>query len=477
MSMNKTKIFDQSFLRSTLSALLGNLFRGRVSAHPGYKILPAIIVTALMFTGSSSALAQTTTEIVAELQLLLSQQQYQQAYELAQGSLFEHEGDPDFDFVYGLAATETGNADKAVFAFERIASTYRNQQRVKLELARAYYLSNNLAASRTLFNEVLATNPASNVANKIRSFLDLIDQRENSLDNTLIWSISSNIGSDDNINSATELSVITLPIGDIQLSPNAQSIDDNYLDTTFGVNFIHPIDKNRSLSVSGAYNTHNNFSTDQFDLGDLSATGTFSITKDNTRLNNSLRLQRVTLANNSFQQSASLIGNLQRVGSNGWNQTLTGAFTAVRYFNSDASPTADFRDINQALVSGGLIKATGNFIHNISLYYANETALYEAGENNAKKFYGLAYTNQFALRPGHTPFVRLSLQRSGHKAIYQAFGTERDDDLFSATFGWRWQIAKQLNLNTDVTYTDNDSSINVFSYDRVKYQTGLSFQF
>ena len=46
---------------------------------------------------------------------------YQEAYLLAQSGLFDYEGQPNFDFAYGLAALESGRPDEAVFAFERIA--------------------------------------------------------------------------------------------------------------------------------------------------------------------------------------------------------------------------------------------------------------------------------------------------------------------------------------------------------------------
>ena len=61
------------------------------------------------------------------MNMLISQGQFQQAYALGQQNLFDLEGEAEFDFLFGLAALETGKPDEAVFAFERIAYVYPDQ--------------------------------------------------------------------------------------------------------------------------------------------------------------------------------------------------------------------------------------------------------------------------------------------------------------------------------------------------------------
>ncbi len=120
--------------------------------------------------GSTNA-AESQAELVAQMNTLIEMGRYQEAYVLGQTGLFDYEGEASFDFAYSLAALESGRPDEAVFAFERIAYNNTGQQRVRLELARAYFLSENYAAAETLFNEVLATNPTQNVRTNIQAFL------------------------------------------------------------------------------------------------------------------------------------------------------------------------------------------------------------------------------------------------------------------------------------------------------------------
>ena len=134
---------------------------------------------------------------VSEMDTLITQEQYQQAFALGQENLDEWEGDPDFDYAFGLAARESGNANESVFALERVAAIATDaslRALARLELARAYFVTNNLTASENLFNAVLASNPPPNVQQNIQDFLQRIEARQNAQTPTFNWTISSVIG-------------------------------------------------------------------------------------------------------------------------------------------------------------------------------------------------------------------------------------------------------------------------------------------
>lgn len=99
------------------------------------------------------------------------------------------------------------------------------------------------------------------------------------------------------------------------------------------------------------------------------------------------------------------------------------------------------------------------------------------GKNNAQQFYGIAFSEQFQLLPAHIPYFRISLHRSENEAPDPIFNIEREDDTFSTSLGWVWRAHRNVNVTTDVTYTDNDSNLELYTYDRVKYQTALRYQF
>ena len=73
-----------------------------------------------------------------KLEKSINAKQFQQAFQQASAMQSQNEGDPRFDFLYGLAALETGNYNEAVFALERVKFSTPNVIRPRLELARAY---------------------------------------------------------------------------------------------------------------------------------------------------------------------------------------------------------------------------------------------------------------------------------------------------------------------------------------------------
>ena len=107
-------------------------------SFPPIKLRLHMLPVLLMLAAAEPVLAQEPTDpVLRQLDDLIKRGQYEEAYALASANLDQYEGEPEFDFLLGLAAMDSGRPTEAVFALERIAYLYPDQQRVKLELARA----------------------------------------------------------------------------------------------------------------------------------------------------------------------------------------------------------------------------------------------------------------------------------------------------------------------------------------------------
>ena len=109
---------------------------------------PIVFLVSLLLA-SAHLLAAEDESPVPAMEALVTQEQCQQAFALGQENLNEWEGDPDFDYIFGLAALESGDANDSVFALERVAATATDpglRALARLELARAYFVTNNLTA-------------------------------------------------------------------------------------------------------------------------------------------------------------------------------------------------------------------------------------------------------------------------------------------------------------------------------------------
>lgn len=135
------------------------------------------------------------------------------------------------------------------------------------------------------------------------------------------------------------------------------------------------------------------------------------------------------------------------------------------------------RDINQVLASGTISKGSNRNLLSASLFYGVDRILREVSKNNATRFIGVTLSDQFLVMPEHLAYARLSYQESKHQGRDPIFSVRRDNDLFSLAVGWIWQPVSRLSITADYTYTDNESNIALYTYDRRRFQAGLNFQF
>ena len=281
---------------------------------------PIVFLVNLLFA-SAHLLAAEDQSPVPAMEALVTQEQYQQAFALGQENLNEWEGDPDFDYIFGLAALESGDANDSFFALERVAATATDsglRALARLELARAYFVTNNLTAPENLFNAVLATNPPPNVQQNIQFFLQLSAARQNAQTPTLNWTVSPVIGSDSNANSATSNGLIDTPlIGQIELDPAGQETEDNFSNTTLTMAYQYPFTRDRSLNFNLNLGHLNNFDTDQFDIDNVRGELAYNWGNEVHRFKHGISTGKVNLDQNGFQKSLALDLSWQRAGANG----------------------------------------------------------------------------------------------------------------------------------------------------------------
>jgi hypothetical protein len=103
---------------------------------------------------SVPSLAQPADVLIDRARRLLEQRQPRQAYEM----LLPHEGaragDPQFDYLLGIAATDAGVPERGVFAFERVLALRPDHHLARAEIARAFLLLGERDSARREFEIV-----------------------------------------------------------------------------------------------------------------------------------------------------------------------------------------------------------------------------------------------------------------------------------------------------------------------------------
>ena len=112
------------------------------------RMVPAVLALVLSVVSSAGA---------ADLEKalgLIAGGNAQQAYELLAAEEEANAGDPNFDYLLGLAALDSGQPGRAVFALERVLAVDPTHARARAEIARAYFQLGELETSRQEFEAV-----------------------------------------------------------------------------------------------------------------------------------------------------------------------------------------------------------------------------------------------------------------------------------------------------------------------------------
>ena len=230
-----------------------------------------ILVSALLLAGT--ALAEVDA-LVRESLALVEQGKPHEAFVRLAAVETQRAGDPDFDTVLGIAANDSGQFTRAVFALERALTVQPGNARARAELGRALFaLKDNLAA-RQVLQEAKRENIPPEVARKIDDFLLAIDRNEEAARSSIKVHVETSLGIDSNINSGPSSSNVAVPaLGGLvlTLNPSGVKLRDRFYSVGAGVSGRYVIDPRLSLiaSASGNFrfnNDYNDFDTQQMDL-------------------------------------------------------------------------------------------------------------------------------------------------------------------------------------------------------------------
>lgn len=223
--------------------------------------------------------------LVRESLTLVEQGKAQQAFDQLAAVEEKRAGDPDFDTVLGIAANDTGQFTRAVFALERVLTVQPGNSRARAELGRALFALGDNQAARQVLQETKRDAIPAEVAHKIDEFLQAIDRNEEAARSSIRGYVEAGIGTDSNINSGPSNANVAVPsLGGLVLTlgPTSVKLKDSFYSVGAGISGRFVIDPRLSLiaSASGNYrfnNDYNDFDTNQFDV---SAGASYKIDKD-----------------------------------------------------------------------------------------------------------------------------------------------------------------------------------------------------
>ena len=382
-------------------------------------------------------------------------------------------GDPAFDYALGIAALDTGRYGEAIIALQRVLALQPANAAARAELARAYALAGDIDTARAQFATVVDDPSLPDpVRQRFTGFVRQFDKQMAGGGSDISGFVDARFGHDSNINSATELNSIVIPLfsflGPGQLGGAAVAQSDEFYDITAGISGVTALGRQDRVFASLLGNWRDNLTTSLFDQAALTATAGYAHSFANQDvISISGQVQEFWLDRSSFRTSAGVTAQYTKPLSRGRAVTASAQWSRLDFAGDP------LRDADRYAASLGLVGK--RFI--ATLTGGTEQTRRQAGDHLSFDFVAvnLGAEVPVAKRVAAVGGIAFDLRR--HGAADPLFLTERKDERLDLTAGLKVAVTDRLFLQPIATYSRNWSNIALFDFERWTVSVGARFEF
>ena len=425
----------------------------------------------------AAPLAIADTFNATQVETLRKQGKAQQAYELALKYRDQLEGDPTYDFYYGLAAVDAGKLSEGVLALERVVLTTPENTRAHLELARGYFLLKEDTRARQEFETVLAKNPPAAVVANVKSFLRIIRLRESQYTSTASAYVQVAIGHDTNISSSPADSAFFSPLLNAISNNGTEAESDNYLTVTTGGQLVHPFEPGKQLilgaDVSGRFNSDD----ETFNTETWSIHAGVKWRKGDDNFGITGQIQEFELNDVDSRSLVSLSGDWARRLNKQTNWSSQLQVAQIKY------PSFSLRNSSLYILGTGLthqynMKWQPTLSANVYLGIEDAHTDSESGRALAQRnFGGVRVVGQVIPTSNMSLSASLSTETSHYEGENSFTGITRNDRLYQASLTGRYLVDDNWSLGAGIYYTRNDSNTVANDYEQTRSEISARYTF
>ena len=418
------------------------------------------IVAATLAVVTTCAFADALTDRARQL---LRDRQHQQAYQLLLPQEPNRAGDPEFDYLLGIAAIDAGDPERGIFALERVLALQPNNHVARAEIARAYLAVGERQAARREFETVRKQQIPAEAKETVDRYLSAIASAD--VTQTRGY-LEFGFGHDSNVNSATSQSQFAIPgVGGTAIFDfsAANREEDIFFSFAAGADFTRKLSPSFAVVGAASAYTKNNTSEDQFNTYNIDASlgGRYTIGKEALTLG--LQLQGFGVNAHAYRRAAGVVGQWQHNFHERSQATLFGQLTKLEY------PTQSIRDADRGVVGIGYAAAgTGDRQPSIfvSAYGGREKEEADGVPHLGHDLVGFRLGGQVRMGIGWALFANTSYEHRLYGGTDPAFLVRRDDNQYDVAAGVFYLLGSATSLILQLAHTKNDSNIVINDFDR-----------
>lgn len=389
-------------------------------------------------------------------------------------------GQPEYDYLLGVAALDSARIEEAIIAFERVLALIPNHAGAQMDLARAYYASGSFDLAEAAFLKLRSANPPPAAQQAIGRYLEAIQARKQQTQAGWTGFGELGLGYDSNITGvpvdfgAAAQQAFNL-VG-IEATGNSIKRSAAFMQGAIGAEYSRPLTRGWSLFGGGegkarAYHQESDFNSVS---GEVRFGGA---------LNSGQNQWRTTASYLMLDQEGDAPGdpkptNDRRMGGAmlDWRhavdpKTQVGVglqLNAVRF------PENDIEDFDQVFVSASWLKSFERA--GVPLLYVTGFASEDRARNKfadgvttkSKSLVGVRTYLQYSLNPKLQLFNGLGLIHRRDRDEFARSTTVADgrDTYAEASVGLAWQFRERCAMRLQYAFSSNSSNIDIYDFKR-----------
>lgn len=419
-------------------------------------------------------------QVLGQARGLIAAGQAKQAFEMLLPLQDRLVGQPEFDYLLGVSALDSGRLEEAVIAFERVLALIPNHAGAQMDLARAYYAAGSFDLAEAGFLKLRASNPPPAAQQAINRYLEAIASRKRETQPGWTAFGELGLGWDSNLTGVPadfgSAARQAFNLTGIEATGNSIRRSAAFVHGGIGAEYSKPLSRGWSVFAGGelrgrAYREESDFNIAQAEL------------RAGAALNSGQHQWRASASYLEYKQEGDAPGepkatNDRRMGglAGEWRYALDPKTQvgATVQLNAIRFPDNRIEDVDQVFVSLSWLKSfegRGVPMLYLSGFVTDDRAKHKLADGVASKSKNLAGVRsyvQYSLTPKLAAFNGLALiHRRDKDAFARSTEVEKGRDTYGeASLGMNWQFREKCGLRVQYAYSGNRSNIDIYDFNR-----------